>query len=132
MEETENNSITEKPETDRPWLFKKGQSGNPGGRPKGKSLKQYTRAMLAAMTEEERQNFLNGLPKEIIWKMAEGSPEAKTDITTKGKSLNKPSKEDIALAELLNKQEQNDNSGTSEQSEGIDSYALGEEIQNKE
>ena len=58
---------------DKPWLFKKGNSGGPG-RPKGKSLKEYSREMLAGMTEEERLEFMEGLPKETIWKMAEGNP----------------------------------------------------------
>lgn len=77
MEET-----TENQNNNRPWLFKKGQSGNPGGRPKGLvSMKTYAKRMLASMNEDERQEFINGLPKETIWKMAEGNPSTDNNVT---------------------------------------------------
>lgn len=60
----------------RPWLYKKGQSGNPAGRPPGsKSMKTYVKEKLAAMTEEEREEFLEGVDKKILWEMAEGKPK---------------------------------------------------------
>ena len=63
----------------KPWQFKKGQSGNPKGRPPGKSLKERTKAMLNAMTEEEEQEFLAGMDKRTIWEMAEGKAKQETE-----------------------------------------------------
>lgn len=74
-------------ENSKPWLFKKGKSGNPAGRPKGVTLKEYARDFLAKLTEEERQEFMEGLPKETIWKMAEGNPHNATDITSAGQAI---------------------------------------------
>lgn len=70
-----------------PWQFKKGQSGNPSGRKVGKSLKEYAKEMLGSMDAEERQEFLHGLPKETIWKLAEGNPANNVDLTSSGKEL---------------------------------------------
>ena len=69
---------------DKPWLFKKGNPGGPG-RPIGKSMKEYSREYLAKMTDEERQEFLNGIPKVEIWKLAEGQPHQSNDTTVEVK-----------------------------------------------
>lgn len=79
---------TNKPEDRiKAWQFKKGQSGNPNGRPPGKSLKERAKAMLNAMTPEEEQEFLEGIDKKTIWEMAEG--KAKQDLDIQGELTSK-------------------------------------------
>ena len=70
-----------------PYAFKKGQSGNPTGRKPGKSLKEYAKEMLASMTDEERQEYLQGIDKKTIWEMAENKAAQDTDITSKGEKI---------------------------------------------
>jgi len=66
----------------RPWLYKKGQSGNPKGRPPGSiTMKTYVKNKLAAMTEEEREVYLEGIDKRIVWEMAEGKAKQDVEVT---------------------------------------------------
>lgn len=59
----------------KPFQWKKGQSGNIMGRPKGKTMKEYARQYLERMTDEERDEWLEGLNKDTIWEMSEGKPK---------------------------------------------------------
>jgi len=68
----------------RPWLFKKGQSGNPSGLPKGTvSLKTWARKYIQELSDEEKLNFMDGLPKDIVWRMAEGQPHQTNETDVK-------------------------------------------------
>lgn len=70
------------PEWLKPYQFKVGNNANPGGRPKGsKSLKTYAREYLETLPEEEKVEYLNTLPRDFVWKMAEGNPKNDVDIT---------------------------------------------------
>lgn len=69
------------PKQFKPYLWKKGVSGNPAGRPKGKSLKTFAREYLESLPDDEKVDYLASLPTDIVWKMAEGNPETKTELT---------------------------------------------------
>jgi hypothetical protein len=89
-EDTEEQSKNKRSRTDhlRPWQFKPGQSGNPGGRKPGtKSLKEYAKEYLKNLTDEEKLVFMRGMNKKDIWEMGEGKPDTTTDITSGGKPI---------------------------------------------
>lgn len=80
--ETEKQETIKQKATDRiaPYMWKKGQSGNILGRPKGKTMKDWAREYLARMTDEERDEWMEGIPKEIVWKMSEGNPHTEDTL----------------------------------------------------
>jgi hypothetical protein len=61
------------------YIFKKGQSGNLDGRPKGKSAKRFAEEYILQLSDEEKVEFLNSIPTELVWRMAEGNPKQETE-----------------------------------------------------
>ena len=72
---------------DEKGRFKAGFSGNLKGRKPGKSLKEFTRDYLSKLNDEEKDKWLEGLSKDIVWRMAEGQP--KTDLELSGEVKSK-------------------------------------------
>ena len=64
--------------------FPKGVSGNPKGRPPGKTMKEFAREFLLNMTNEDKANWLKAIPSDTVWKMAEGNPHNTQDMKLGG------------------------------------------------
>jgi len=71
----------------KPTQFKPGQSGNPKGRPPGKSLKTWLREYFESLDDEGKMEFFKNVDPEMAWRMAEGNPQTNTDLTSKGKEI---------------------------------------------
>ena len=65
----------------REYNFKKGISGNPQGKlPGTTSLKVFAKNYLKGLSDEDKLDFLDALPPQIVWQMAEGNPENKSEV----------------------------------------------------
>lgn len=88
----------------KPYQFKKGESGNPDGRPKGSGISITTeiKKKLEEVPEGQKATYLELLINRIfkqaiqdgdqqmiknIWNYVDGMPQQKTDVTSGGKPI---------------------------------------------
>lgn len=98
-------AVKQPPKQLQPYTWKKGQSGNRKGRPKGKTLKEFAREYLMSLPDAEKVAYLASLPTDITWKMAEGNPANATDVTTGGEKINPLTSVQLAKLDEILKQE---------------------------
>lgn len=87
MEENTNKSNKKSYDWLKPYQFGAGNNANPNGRPKGKTLKEFAREYLQSLPDERKIEYLATLPEEIVWKMAEGNPDTKSDVIIREKPI---------------------------------------------
>lgn len=64
--------------------FKPGISGNPAGRPKGQTLKEFAREWYMTMTPEEKKAYVEKVEEKkpgFAWAMAEGNPSTNMELS---------------------------------------------------
>jgi len=64
--------------------FKKGFTGNAGGRPRN-PIKEYSLAEFEEWSDAQKKEFLNKISPFDRWRMTEGNPQ--TDVTSKGEKI---------------------------------------------
>ena len=64
----------------KPHQWKTGQSGNPNGRPPGKSLKTFVREYFEQLDDDAKMEFLQGIDPKTAWEMGEGKADTKTEV----------------------------------------------------
>lgn len=70
----------------KPYLWKKGQSGNPkGGKSIKRSMKEFVANYLSELSTEDKIEFLQKIDPAFAWRMAEGNPAQ--DLTSKGEQI---------------------------------------------
>src|ERR1017187_9707883 len=105
-ENTNGNKTRTLPEEAKPFMWKPGESGNPGGRPKKKPLTDAYAALLAKLipNDKEGRTFAEAIAQAMIKEAVKGKVNAASEIADRieGKSLQRVAVSDgDPLAELL-------------------------------
>lgn len=79
-----------KPARDSKGRLLPGNTANPNGRPKGKTLKEFAREWYMLKSDEEKVKYIEEIEKKkpgFAWQMAEGNPSTSQDITSGGEKI---------------------------------------------